>query len=188
MKKSLSVMAASLCVAGLVACATRSCANGITYNIGFNSGGWSAIGQIDVTAGVASSGYLDVTFGPTTVDYDYLAVGIGVVQNNNGDNLPYGDNLVDVNSADFVDQNGLLFLTAPVVGWHSAGAGIYLSADQFNGFVPNLNGYGNTPGFGWNNPNVDGTATITPIPDSSTVGLAVVALVGLFLARRKIKA
>jgi hypothetical protein len=49
---------------------------------------------------------------------------------------------------------------------------MYLSADQNNGFVPNLNGYGNPPaGFGYGNPNVDGSATITlaPVPEASTM-------------------
>jgi hypothetical protein len=143
------------------------------YNLTFSGGGYSASGQINVTGGIATSGYLDVTYGATTVDYNYLAIGptTAVVQNNNGDNLPYGDNVINVGAPDFVDEYGLLFLTAPVVGWHTAGAGMYLSADQNHGYVPNLNGYGNSPGFGWGVPDTDGTVTLAPaaVPEASTL-------------------
>jgi hypothetical protein len=65
---------------------------------------------------------------------------------------------------------------------------MYLSADQNNGYDPNFNGYGNFPaGFGWGNPNVDGTATISVVPDSGmTVALLGGALLGLQALRRKL--
>jgi hypothetical protein len=183
MKTKLMVgLLAAVCVAGLTTSAVAT-----PYNITFTGGGWSAVGQVDVTGGLATSGYLNVTYGATTVDYNYLATGIGIVSDNNGDNLPYGDNLISLINPDFVDQNGLLFLTAPIIGGHSAGAGIYLSADQNNGYVPNLNGYGKSPGFGWGVPNVDGTATISAVPDGgSTFGLLGAGLVSLMaFAKRK---
>ena len=179
-------MAAGVCAAGLVS--SSAVATSIEYDIAFNGGGYSASGQIDVSGGVATSGYLDVTYGSTTVDYNYLAIGTGVVSDNNGDNLPYGDNLVDPSAADFVDQNGILFLTAPVIGGHSAGAGVYLSADQNNGYVPNLNGYGNSPGFGWGVPNVDGTATISAVPDGASTMMLLGASIGGFFVIGKRRA
>ncbi len=180
---------AAVCAAGVSMSAWAT-----PYNIAFNGGGWSAVGQVDVTSGLATGGYLDVTYGLVTVDYDYLApvnpstppnLGV-VVSNNNGDNLPLVDNLVDVHATYFVDEYGLLFLTAPDIGGHSSGAGIYLSADQSNGNVPNLNGYGNSPGFGWGNPNVDGTATVIMLPDGgSTAMLLSAGMLGLVILSRK---
>ena len=133
------------------------------YDITFTGAGWSASGQIDVSGGVATSGNLDVTdvATATTIDYGFLATGSGIVKDNNGDNLPTGDNLVSLAATDPFDENGLLFVQIPINGNGNSPAGMYLSADQNNGFVPNLNGYGNAPaGFGFGNPNVDGTLTL----------------------------
>ena len=152
------------------------------YNISFSGGGWSASGQINVSGGVATTGYLDVNYGATTKHYGYLATGWNylnwngnIVTDNNGDNAPIGDNLVNTAGPIYVDQYGLLFVTSPVniIAPNNQGfaaAVMYLSADQNNGYVPNLNGYGNAlAGFGWGNPNVDGTLTLTAVPEPTTI-------------------
>lgn len=161
------------------------------YDITFSGSGWYASGQIDVVNGVATSGNLDVTYGSTTIDYGYLAIGTGIVKDNDGDNLPIGDNLISPSAADFVDQNGLLFVQNPINGDGSSPAGMYLSADQNNGYVPNLNGYGNAPaGWGWGNPNVDGTATLVSVPEPESTarfaGFSAFGLLGFLTLRRKL--
>jgi hypothetical protein len=148
------------------------------FDITFSGENCAASGQIDVANNSATSGFLDVTYNGTTIDYNYLAVsGAGqvIVSDNNGDNLPYGGtgNYVSATSTPFLDANGLLFLTAPIVNGHTSGGGMYISIDQYSQALPapyNLTGYGNSPsGFGWGAPNVDGTATITPVPEPTTM-------------------
>jgi len=160
------------------------------YDITFTGGGWTASGQIDVNSGVATSGFLDVTYGTTTIDYGYLATGTGTVENNNGDVLPIGDNLISLTASDFVDPSGLLFVQNPISGGGHSPAFINLSADQNNGNVPNLHGDGNAPlGFGYEKPYVDGTATIAAAPEPASTakfaGFSALGLLGLVTLRQK---
>jgi hypothetical protein len=184
----------ALILTGVLAMAAHSHAAVQVYNITFTGDGYSAAGQIDVNSGVATSGYLDLTYGASTTDYNYLAPANPatppnlaiIVSDDNGDNLPLVDNLVNPSATDFVDEYGLLFLTAPLVGQHSAGSGIYFSADQNNNYVPNLTGYGSA--FGWGNPNVDGTASIVAAPEpTATAGFAGISAICMLLIalRRK---
>jgi hypothetical protein len=175
-------------LAGAMSMAVQSQA--AMYDITFTGGGWSASGQIDVVGGVADSGYLDVTQGSTTIDYGYLATGTGNIENNNGDVYPIGDNVISLTSSDFVDQYGLTFAQTPINGSGHSPAIVNLSADQNNGYVPNLNGYGNAPaGFGYNNPDVDGTASLVAIPEAASMaqfaGFSALGLFGFVSLRRK---
>ncbi len=188
MKKHLIQLAILVVATGM---AVKSQAASQIYNITFTGTGLSASGQInvDVVNNTATSGFLDVTYGATTINYNYLAVGSGLVEDNNGDDLSYTDNVFP-NSIPFTDANGLLFLTSPVNGNYTAGGGIYLSIDQYSQANPvpyNLNGYGNPPaGFGYNNPNQDGTATIAAVPEPKTTTMIGLSALGmLFVAFRK---
>jgi hypothetical protein len=169
MRKRKAIMTAGACVVAMLIGFAPQQARATPYNITFTGGGWSAVGQVYVTGGLATSGYLDVTYGATTIDYGYLATGSGIVKNNNGDQIPVMDNLINLTAADFVDQSGLLFVTTPINNGGQTTAFINLSADQNNGYVPNLSGWGNSPaGFGYGVPNVDGTTTISAVPDGGS--------------------
>lgn len=191
MKKQAMRMVIIVAAIGLAA---KSQASIETYDVTFTGSGWSASGQIDVsgdaTGGVATSGYLDVTYGSTTIDYGYLATGVGNVENNNGDVIAIGDNLVSLTAADPFDQSGLLFVQTPINGGGNTPAFLELSADQNNGYVPNIYGSGNAPaGWGYENPNVDGTVSLVAVlePTSTTAyaGLSALGMVGLVSLRRK---
>ena len=90
MKKHLIQLAILVVATGM---AVKSQAASQIYNITFTGTGLSASGQInvDVVNNTATSGFLDVTYGATTINYNYLAVGSGLVEDNNGDDLSYTD-------------------------------------------------------------------------------------------------
>jgi hypothetical protein len=95
-----------------------------------------------------------------------------------------------------LDEIGLMFSTAPITGGpspgsmtggsHTAGAVINLSLDQTQSYITyNLEGWGNTlgskalgsvPGFGYGDPNVDGSLTLTAVPEPTTVIAGALAL------------
>ena len=145
------------------------------YDISFTGfdANTTATGQIEVNAGIASSGFLDVTHNGITIDYAFLAeVGV-LVKNNNGDHLSGQDNVFNPNSltqGGFLTQNGLIFYNGTQGDYDHAGGGMFLQNWPNN--EPNLQGYGKSPaGYGYDAPFTDGTLTVTAVtavPESGT--------------------
>jgi hypothetical protein len=164
----LAIMATAL-VAAVHARATL-------YDITFTGTGITATGQVDVNASdIATSGFLDVTYG-TTINYLNLAPTGYVVEDNNGDELFGQDNYFNPNSA---TQGGYLSATGGLIfydGTASYSSGIIHVLGEMalsnNGSTPNLNGFGKTPdGYGYSIPNINGTLTVAlaPVPEASTI-------------------
>jgi hypothetical protein len=130
------------------------------YDISFSGGGSTAYGQIDVSGGVADSGLLDVTAGPATGTYSlytWSGGGISSVRVTGGTDLIV-DNIVDVGANPFLDIYGLAFVT----GDHSEGIDFSLAS----GDIYNLAGFGP---LGYAVPNAFGTATLTAVPEPTTL-------------------
>src|ERR1035437_4260804 len=148
----------------------------IPYNITFDGGGSSAVGQIDVVGGLAISGYLNVTTGPaqgTYSLYTWSGGGVSSVRVGGGTDLIV-DNVVNVGAIPFFDVYGLAFVNQP--------EGIDFSLNYGN--VYNLAGFGPV---GYAVPNATGTATLTAVPDGGmTVALLGSALMSLGGLRRKL--
>ena len=160
--------------------AAQTYATPTTYDITFNGDGSVASGQIVVDGGVATSGYLDVTAGWGIGDYTlYTWTGpvVSSVRVSGGTDLIV-DNLVNVGSYPFLDIYGLAFVSNLPPPQPSEGMDLSLDS----GTTYNLGGYGID---GYGDPNADGVATLTAVPDgASTVlllgfGLAALGVMGL---------
>lgn len=172
-KLQLIVMAATM-----VGVMSTAHADTIDYDLSFSGGGVSASGIIDVDDGTATGGsfYIDgiANISPTT-EFTLLP-GSGTYINNVSPtiNLTY-DNIVTAGASPFLDDNGLVFTGVNSLGqdsgfelWYDNGTYI------FSGNPPYTYG-------------IDGTATLTTVPDGGmTVGLLSSALVGLQVLRRKL--
>jgi hypothetical protein len=130
------------------------------YDITFTDGGANvANGQIDVVGGVAISGYLNVTAGLALgSDYSlftWIGGGIKSVRITGTDLIV--DNLVNVGASPFFDVYGLAFVNGDL------SEGLDLS---LNGSSDNLWGVGYT---GYGIPNANGSVTLTPVPEPTTM-------------------
>src|ERR1022692_1900511 len=130
------------------------------YDITFSGSGYSANGQIDVSGGLATSGYLTVTVGNDLGTYD-LVTGGSSIRITDGTDLIY-DNLVNPGNNPFLDINGLAFVSAavdihghPLVGFNLWGNG----TDNYSLFDVSPGVY-NT---------ANGAATITAVPEATTM-------------------
>jgi hypothetical protein len=165
------------------------------YNIGFTGfdGVTTAMGQVDVSGGIVTSGFLDVTFNGTTIDYTQLAPAIKTIENSNGDEFYGMDNKLNVNAptqGGYLTVNGMVFYN--LSGGKVDGM-IELSDWSPSDLTPNLFGLGQPPGgYYWGNPNTDGTLSITlvptAVPEPTTMvagaGALGLALLGIGRARR----
>jgi hypothetical protein len=169
-------------VAGALGLAAQ--AKAVEYSITFSGSVFSANGQIDVSGGVADSGYLTVAGGPDSGTYSLVALGSPLI---NGDvtpsystlRAPSGDQIFDdvvyVGSNPFLTGNGLEFANSDLIGFNlwGNGPGYYsLFASSRNVYV--IDG---------------GNATLTAVvPDGGlTAGLLGGALLGLGALRRKLQ-
>jgi hypothetical protein len=147
MKKiQLAIMAAAMVIAVQ--------ARASLYDITFTGGGSTANGQIDVVSGLATSGFLTITAGPQMGTYALLPGGPGVTTSPLG-NFNTDSQVFTAAPTFFLDSWGLLFTDGTV----------------------EINMWGNSPGnyslWGappqWS-PQVDGgTATLTAVPEASTM-------------------
>jgi hypothetical protein len=142
------------------------------YDVSFSGGGSVANGQIDVESGVAVSGYLDVTAGAaqgTYSLYTWSGGGISSVRVTGGTDLIV-DNIVNAGANPFLDVYGMAFVNSG----HTEGIDFSINY----GTTYNLAGFGS---LGYGVPNANGSATITAVPEPTTM-VAGVGAVGLVLA------
>ena len=144
-------MAAAL----VIAAQARASFYSITFNDGI-PGGSSANGLIDVSGTTAVDGWLTVTSGPQSPGTYDLIPGSGTIYGGGG-GFNY-DNQVLVGSHPFLDNSGLLFGNGTVLLnlWGNNGQ---------TGFAE-YSFYGVPPAY---SPEVNGTATLTAVPEPTTM-------------------
>lgn len=162
-----------------IALVTATWAHGQSYNITFTGSTFTANGQIGVVGGVADSGYLTVTSANPAVDtgtYNLVnltsplinGVGYTLV-------LPTGDEIFDdvvnASSSPFLTDNGLEFANTDSVGFNLWGnsPGSYTLFDMGSGVYVGDNG----------------SASLTVVPEPSTIGLVMIGLLGALAIRRR---
>lgn len=180
-------------VVGVVALAAQT--HAALYDITFTGFDnlTTATGQVDVVGNVALSGYLDVTYNGTTVDYNNLVPTGGTGETSGGLNLGPVDNVFNVNSATqggFLTVSGLVFYNGASYSDRTS-AIMALSDNTPSDLTPNLYGGGSAEvgGFGNNTPDTDGTLGVfAAVPEPTwTAGVTGFAAVGMLIlvAKRK---
>ena len=173
-KLNLLIAVTSFAFAGL--------AQAQTFDISFNGSTSTAIGQITVVGGIATSGYLDVTAGANLGTYNLVSLtsplingtpGIGTqTLRIGGANDQIFDDVVNTSSNPFLTGNGLEFANSTAVGFNlwGNGPGSYSLFDADNVYI--IDG---------------GAATLTPAaaPEPSSWAIGLVALGGAFYLRRR---
>jgi hypothetical protein len=166
-KLQLAIMAAAL----VMAVQARATLYDITFTGG--DGLTTASGQLDVNSGIATSGFLDVTYNGTTIDYGLLWPAGPVIENNNGDETWGSDNIFNSNSTTqggFLTLNGLILYNETPLG--HVGGFVWIGDDSPTDLTPQLAVSGNPPyGFGWFTPITDGNLSVSPavVPGSLAV-------------------
>jgi hypothetical protein len=156
-----------------VALVIGSQARATLYNINFTGGDGltTAFGQVDVNSGIATSGFLDVTYNGTTIDYTTLAPAGVDIRDNTGTDFFGSDNAFNPNSitqGGFLTANGLIFYQGTWGAGGMVGLSDYSSTDP----TPYLMVDGNPPaGWGYLHPSIDGhlSVTLDPVPEPTTM-------------------
>jgi hypothetical protein len=160
-------------LAGVVGLAVQ--ANAALYDITFTGfdGLTTAFGVVDVSGNTVTSGYLDVTYKGTTIDYDNLVPVGDTGETSGGLNLGPVDNILNVNSTTqggFLTVNGLVFYNGASFNDRTS-ALMCLSDASPSDLTPNLysGGFTDVGGFGNDTPITDGTLTVTAVPEPATL-------------------
>lgn len=159
-------------VSALATLAFASAAQAQNFDITYTGTNFTANGQIDVSAGLATSGFLDVTAGPNQGIYNLVTLTsplVNGVSNGNGTLvLPTADQIFDdvvtPASNPFLDDNGLEFANDLSTGfnlWGNAPGSYSLFDSSSAGSVYLVD---------------NGTATIAAVPEPSTWALGLIAL------------
>jgi hypothetical protein len=152
------------------------------FNISFTGGVSAGNGQIDLVDGIATGGYFDVTEGANQGTYNLVTLTSPLINGDPegdaqtlvfpGGNDQIFDDVVTPSSDPFLTDNGLEFANNDLVGFNlwGNGPGSYTLADFDSVYILD-----------------NGVATITPVPEPTTISLVAIGLLSATMTTRRRK-